>query len=363
MKLKKILTKGFILLFLAVVPIGLFVRIMDPYQFFKSDTVFLEQERFQIPGLARNQVFDTAIIGTSMIENFVDLEVSKVLDANAIKLPINASYITEQGMVLDMAVKHNRVHHIIWNIDYRCINIPYGEFYKKEIEFPKYMYDEQGYNDLRYIINHSNLFLSIKKLNYRFRGHDRFDEFRTNLSTLNSWYNWQEFGEKLLIDDYLNMSSGKRKLSDNLRLDIQMREIEKVIDREIIDRIEKNKDIRFSLTFPPKSILWFRLLEDRGILKDKEYAQLYLLKKVSTLPNVDVYNFQNIYDITENFNIYHDLNHYDKSGNDFMINSIKNKKHITNENKYREEMTDLRKHISSDRVNLFLNKNKSRSLK
>ena len=69
MNLNKILIKGILILILAVVPIGFFVISMDPYQFFKSDDLFIEQERFQIPGLARNQMFDTAIIGTSMIEN------------------------------------------------------------------------------------------------------------------------------------------------------------------------------------------------------------------------------------------------------------------------------------------------------
>lgn len=356
MDLKKILIKGFIILFISVVPISFFVVAMDPYQFFKSDSVFIEQERFQIPGLARNQVFDTAVIGTSMIENFVDSEVSDTLSVDAIKLPLNASYVTEQGMIIDMAVSNNDLKNIIWNIDYRCIDIDYGEFYEKEIEFPKYMYDELIYNDWRYVINHSNLFLSMKKLLYEDKKSDRFNEFKTDLDSLNSWYSWQGFGEKLLIEDYSKMKSGEKDLNDNLKLESNRAEIKKVIDKEIVERIANYDDIHFSLTFPPKSILWFRLLDEKGILDDKEFAQLYLLEKVNDLENVDVYNFQNAYDITENFEIYHDLNHYNKSGNDYMLKSIKDKNHITDKVNYKSEMKDLKSHIYSPKVNDFLNK-------
>ncbi len=356
MNLNKILIKGILILILAVVPIGFFVISMDPYQFFKSDDLFIEQERFQIPGLARNQMFDTAIIGTSMIENFVDSEVSENLGVDAIKLPLNASFVTEQGMVVDMATAHNDMKHIIWNIDYRCIDIYYGELYEKEIKFPKYMYDELRYNDWRYIVNHSNLFLSIKKLFYEKNEKDHFNEFKTDLNNLNSWYYWQEFSEQLLIEDYTKLKSGERKLSDKLNTEIDLNEIKKVIDIEIVDRIKEYSDINFSLIFPPKSILWFRLLDEKGLLKDKERAQLYLLEQLENLDNVEVYNFQNIYEITEDFDIYHDLNHYNKSGNDYMIRSIKEKNHITSPTQYKKQMEDLKSHMYSEKIDHWLKK-------
>lgn len=349
MNFNKILLKGIIILILSVLPISLFVIKMDPYQFFNKDDVYLSQERFQIPGLARNQTYDTAIIGTSMIENFVDSEISKQLNLDVIKLPINASYVTEQGMVIDMAIKHNDIQNIIWNIDYRSLDIDYGEVYEKEIDFPKYMYDEKIYNDWRYIVNHSNLFLSIKKLIYKNNDLDKYNEFKDDLNTLNTWYNWQDFSKKRLLEDYKELKSGKRDLGAKLNFN-DTSTIEKIIDKELIYRFEKHKDINFILTFPPKSILWFRLLDEKGLLDNKEHAQLYLLKRVENLENVTIYNFQNSYEITENFDIFHDINHYDKSGNDLMMESIKNKTHQTDQIKYKEEMKDLRNHIYSDKV-------------
>lgn len=346
MNLKKILLKGFIILVLAVVPLSLFVIKMDPYQFFKSDYTYLSQERFQIPGLTKNKDYEATIIGTSMIENFVDSEVSKELGKTTIKLPINASYVTEQGLVVDMAIKYNNPSDIIWNIDYRCLDIDLGEFYEKEIEFPKYMYDELAYNDWRYIINHSNLFLSMKKVLFKEKEYDKFSEFKTDLDTLNTWYWWQEFNRERLFEDYQKLKSGERDLGDKLNFNT-LSQIKEVIDKELVSRFKENNNTKFILTFPPKSILWFKLLDEKGLLENKEQAQLYLLEQVKDLENVEVYNFQNVYDITENFDIYHDINHYDKTGNDYMIKSIKKKNHKTDEVKYLEEMIDLRNHINA----------------
>lgn len=356
MNLKKILLKGFIILFLSIVPISLFVVKMDPYQFFEKDDIYLGRERYQIPGLARNQDYNTAIVGTSMIENFVDSEVSQKLNTDAIKLPISASYVTEQGLIIDMAMNHNSPENIIWNIDYRCLDIEDGEFYEKEIEFPKYLYDEKIYNDFRYIINHSNLFLSMQKFNYEKSGKNQFNEFKDDLNHLNTWYDWQEFNKKILLEDYTKLKSGERELGDKLNFN-DISQIEEIIDSEIISRLEKYSNTEFTLTFPPKSILWFRLLDEKGLLDNKDQAQLYLLNKVKDLENVTVYNFQNIYEITENFDIYHDLSHYDKSGNDYIIDSIKNKIHQTDQIKFLDEIKDLREHIYSDKVENKLNSN------
>ena len=353
MNLNKILLKGTIIFLLSVFPISLFMIKMDPYQFFNKDDLYLSQERFQIPGIARNQTYNTAIIGTSMIENFIDSEVSKQLSTDAIKLPINASYATEQGMVIDMAIKHNNVETIIWNIDYRCLDIEYGETYEKKIEFPTYMYDEKSYNDWKYIVNHSNLFLSIRKLIYETNNVDKYNEFKTDLNTLNTWYKWQDFSKKNILDDYKQLKSGIRDFDDKLNFN-DISEIEKVIDKELIERFDKYKHINFVLTFPPKSILWFRLLDEKELLNNKEHAQLYLLKRIEKLENVTVYNFQNVYQITENPDIYHDVSHYNKSGNDFMLDSIKDKTHQTNSVKYEKQMKDLRNHIYSDKVENML---------
>ena len=53
--------------------------------------------------MARHEEYDTVILGTSMIENFSERYASQKLNANVIRLPINASYITEQKYVLDIA--------------------------------------------------------------------------------------------------------------------------------------------------------------------------------------------------------------------------------------------------------------------
>ena len=69
---------------------------------------------------------------------------------------LNASYITEQIKVLDIVKKYKDVNTILWAIDYRTVDINFGDVYEKNVTFPDYMYDENPINDWRYIINHNN---------------------------------------------------------------------------------------------------------------------------------------------------------------------------------------------------------------
>ena len=54
------------------------------------------------------------------------------------------------------------------------------------------------------------------------------------------------------------------------------------------------------------------------------------------LPNVEIYNFQNQYQFTENLDIYLDITHYNNTANKFMIDAISEKKLITDSELFRE---------------------------
>src|SRR5690554_2257379 len=85
------LAKGLIILMLALLP-GVFVVLkFDPYLFLGTQPkpyIYIHNERFQIPGMARHEDYDLAVLGTSMIENFSDSYLSEKFNANALRLPI-----------------------------------------------------------------------------------------------------------------------------------------------------------------------------------------------------------------------------------------------------------------------------------
>lgn len=345
--------KGIIVLILALMP-GVFMVVkFDPYLFLGTQPkpyIYIPNERFQIPGMARHEEYDTVILGTSMIENFSERYASQKLNANVIRLPINASYITEQKYVLDIAQKYRDIKTVLWAVDYRTVDINHGEIYSKNnVVFPKYMYDENPINDWRYIIDHNNFFWALKQFRMRKTGINPFDYMKTDREILNTW-NWKTFSRELITKDYKDLYEGRKSVYDKIN-NLPVEIVKEVIDKDLIESIRKYPDTDFVLFFAPKSILWFKLLDQMGILEKKLEVLTYIVDEASKLPNVEIYNFQNQYQFTENLDIYLDITHYNNTANKFMIDAISEKKLITDSELFRKDNEELIERVRSDEIN------------
>lgn len=354
-KLKEVtlfLVKGLIVLILALLP-GVFVMLkFDPYLFLglqPKPYIYIQNERFQIPGMARHEDYDIAVLGTSMIENFSDSYLSERFGGTALRLPINASYITEQIKVLDIAKKYKDVKTVLWAIDYRTVDINEGDVYLKNVKFPDYMYDEKPLNDWKYIVNHNNFYWALKQYQMRKTSINPFNYMVTDREKLNTW-TWKGTNRALIIQDYKDIYEGKKSLYDkinNLPIDV----VKNTIDQTLIKTIEKYPDTEFKLFFAPKSILWFKLMDQRGILEKKLEILTYVVDKASVYSNVEVYNFQNVFELIENLDLYLDITHFNKTGNYYMADSMAEKKHIADPESFRKECAELLARVRSDEIN------------
>lgn len=346
------LIKGLIVLVLALLPGVLVVVKFDPYLFLGTQPkprIYVPIERFQIPGLARHEDYDTAVLGTSMIENFSDRYLSEKLDAHVMRLPINASYITEQIAVLDTVKEHNDAKTIIWAIDYRTVDIEVGDIYTlNNTKFPEYMYDQTILNDWKYIVNHNNFYMALKQFRMRKTGVNPFDYFVTKTETLNTW-NWRSFNANLINQDYKDLYTGKKNLYDKIN-NLPLETAKNTIDQTLIKAIKNHPDTQFKLLYAPKGILWYKLLDQEGILEKKLDTLTYIVDKASELPNVEIYNFQNVFELTEDLNIYHDITHFSNKGNYYMADAIAEKRHITTPDSFRKDCEELLLRVRSEEI-------------
>ncbi len=343
--------KGLIVLLGAIVPLSVFQYRVDPYSYFRlqdDGQIYVPIERYQIPGLARNENYDTVILGSSMIENFSEKYVSEKLGVKAIKLPINASYVTEQRMVLDMAEKYHEVKNVLWVVDYRTVDIHYGDVYEKEVAFPFYMYDENPLNDWKYLLNQNNFFLSLKQLYMRKTGVNLHDYYVYDRETLNTW-NWKRFSKDLIAEDYRELYYGRRDLYLKIN-NLDEEAARETIDKTVLDAAAQYPDTQFYLVLPPKPILWYKLLDQKGILEKKLSIQQYLTSKAESYPNVKVYNFQNSYEITENLDLYLDITHYSQVGNKYMADAISEGRNQVDAASFQSEAQELLAYVRSPKI-------------
>ena len=147
-----------------------FILILDPYQNVPFSPHFdrapvATNQRFSYPSIARNDAFDSAIIGTST---------SRLLDPRAIgtrsggrfaNLAMNSATTYEQRRMLELFLRHHpNARYIVLGIDETwCGRDSEADKYTFRA-FPEWMYDEVAWNDLFYLFNDKALEDAVRML-------------------------------------------------------------------------------------------------------------------------------------------------------------------------------------------------------
>ncbi|TCL00060.1 hypothetical protein EDC19_0041 [Natranaerovirga hydrolytica] len=319
MDVKNLFMKLIVLLVLATAPFMMFNYIVDPYQYFRQPTIYevgyFNNQRFQNPGLARNYTYDSVIIGTSMTENYDYAYVSQELEGEYIKLSISGSSAREQNLILNVAIENNKgLKEVIWGIDYGALQGDYDRVENEQFDFPYYLYDNNRMSDLRYLINKNTLLDSIKVLRQ-----DETNRTR-NLNDLNVWGNRFTYGKDEVLTSYKNLLEAPINWEE-----YSYEYLEKSFNENVLNVIKDNEDINFILYFPPYSIYHFKLFSEKGVLEEFLRFKTYMVEQCNVLGNVEVYDFQDIKEITTDLTHYKDTSHHSPEINKVIINDIKQK--------------------------------------
>jgi hypothetical protein len=338
---------------------------VDPLQYYRykdEKNVYWSEQRWQLPGLAKNYKFNTFILGTSMTENFVPSEVDDIFpNAKTIKLSIAGSSIYEQNHVAQIAFKHNKIKNVIWGIDYTALS---KEDYVKE-EFPSFLYDNNSFNDIKYLLNSTTTKYSFISLLYNIS--PKLAQISSALvsfndipqSDLDSLYYWGDlytYSKESVIDNYYSRLKDDRNNKNHLINIYNIKKLQRNIDENILPIVQDNPETQFYLYYPPYSILMHkRFYEvDPSLVDNIIQSREYLYSKLSMYPNVKLYDFTVDKEITFNLNNYKDTMHHSPSINKYILKSIDNNRFLlTDENidKVQQEFKDQLKEYSMDQVN------------
>ncbi|NLL96572.1 MAG: hypothetical protein GX227_05625, partial [Clostridiaceae bacterium] len=163
-------------------------------------------------------------------------------------------------------------------------------------------------------------------------------------------WTWKGTNKALIVQDYKELYEGRKSLYDKIN-NLPIEVTKNTVDQALIKAIERHPDIEFKLFYAPKSILWFKLLDQRDILEKKLEALTYVVDKVSAYPNVEIYNFQNVFELTENLDLYLDITHFNKTGNYYMADAMAEKRHLTDPDSFRKDCAELLSRVRSDEIN------------
>lgn len=294
--------------------IALFVWYVDPYQQYRADDVYIGTQRLEIPGIARHHEYDAVILGSSMCMNHYPRQIDSLFGWHTYNFTFMGANSNDYKEALPMIISQHKVRHIIWGLDI-------FSFTKNGNLIESYLYDDNRWNDIAYLLNYTSVKNCFYKLFrplpvddlYHFSSPANEEAFKKAYASAKKEY----FSEDRY--DYDAMC----ELFDN---DINTPPLYKEVDDVII-------------YFPPYSIGEFLLLRDCGYLDTYIKFKKYIIEQFLKLDNVRIYDFQ-VDDWIMNLDEYMDLRHHSHKYNRRIIECIYNNQYRLNDN-YLEQIDEF----------------------
>ncbi|CAG0966200.1 hypothetical protein BURK2_01013 [Burkholderiales bacterium] len=287
---------------------GLANFIVDPLQVFRRASFFAphfsENQRYQIPGLARHYAAPIVVLGTSHMENASPKEIAAAFGEPGVKLAIAGSSLTEQELALRLVLATGKVKRVFWGLDYAAL--AWGDRLVEEWgEFPIYLYEP----DLRLV---SRYLLSLQTLQDARKALTQAPA--RGLEELNVWWPQATFSAERVQAAW---AAQEWRWTPELRAKSAEQTVwpqfAATLQRRVFETIGQHPTVRFDLVLPPYSILGYA---NDFRINDEWFFQRMLLRAAlrefaARQPNVRLWDFQTDLGLVTDFARYKDLDHFD----------------------------------------------------
>lgn len=322
---KWLITFGLIIILGLGATAGL-VIVVDPFfQYHKPLEGFpyiVDNQVNMNPGLAKNMDYDSILLGSSMTVSFNTDWFEEICGLKTQKLSYNGAYPKDQSNIMEIVfdTKKDSVRRVFLGIDELNYS---GDVNQTKFEIPEYLYDNNYFNDVKYLFNKDVI------LDYILRAAaDPKDKSDWNM-IYKPW--WQdEHYQKAIVLMYYEPAPIADSAPDT---QVFIERIGKNLDTNILPYIEEHPETTFTIFYPPYSILYWN-----NICRGKELETViekyrYMTERLLEYENVEVFFFQNIEEIICDLNNYADYTHYHGRICRYMVECFESKEHqVTMEN-------------------------------
>ena len=344
--MKKFCMEFGITLAVCLIIISLFNWYVDPfYHYHKplgSLKTYLYNQVYQTPGVAEHFTYDSAIVGSSMTENF-RASWYEDMGYHTVKMSYSGAHTSDLNIILNKVyASHNDVKFIIMDLnDFQLTTDADLQF----AEQPQYLYEDNWWDDTLYLWNNDVFWSSMGNVLACMTDH---------CTDIDDFYTWE---------DPSLFSKGKvmetcREYMDSIKLQIQNKTLEKYDGLQeyeycadnmenLTSVIESHPETQFYFFYPPYSILYWeeQVLTGRldTILSVYQLSMETLLK----YDNVRVFYFQDETQIIENLDGYRDTCHFTPAVNKYIFECMRDGEKEINVSNLRQHLESMRK-IAAD---------------
>lgn len=284
----------------------------------------------QNPGMAKNMDYDSVILGSSMTVNFNTNWFAELFGLNTLKLSYSGAFPKDQANIMDIIFDSgHEVDAVFLGIDVITYS---GGVEETKYPIPEYLYDDNVWNDIAYVLNKDVL------LQYILR--PLADPDKTDLATVYaSWWTEDYYNKQWVMHNY----TSPEPVAEEADPESYVKNVKANLDANICPYIESNPDTEFYIFYPPYSILFWNdvLQENHMEATMREYE--YITKRLLAYDNVRVFFFPDQEWIICDLDNYADYSHYHPDINRYMTECFANGECEVTEENLMEELGEMRK--------------------
>lgn len=338
MNIKKWIVRLFVSIFAILFLMALVVYAYDPYCYYRipDDRLIVNNYRFLNAGIARNADYDTAILGSSMTQNFNMDSFRSKLGMNPVKLTVGGMSVEGMELTYNLVADVGKAKNI-----FVCIDLPSLNKDADALEtYATYLYNVSPYDDYKYLLGYET-WTRLLPLNIVFNAVDALGVqipsayVCENIDNIGEWHTGTVYDGEKIKNDYINNQSN-----------VSAPNTEGVYERmqanadRIINITCSNSTQNVTLFFPPYSALYWADTMRKGVFDEYMSVKKYIVNQVEDMPHVTVYDFQPMESIADLDN-YKDTTHYCADINEKMVDCFSEGHHLVDNENITDSIANL----------------------
>ncbi len=325
-------------LLLALVLAGLcamaaLVAYVDPFFHYHAPLAdfpyIVDNQLSQNPGMARNMTYNACIIGSSMTVNFDTDDFKDICGFDTLKLSYSGAYPKDDSNILEIIYDEGSLSRKTNGMDavFFAMDIPVMAADTDTVKYPRpeYLYDDNIFNDVKYLLNKDVLFQYIFRPIVQGKGSDLSEIYF-------SWWTPEYYNIQWVMHTY----EEPEKVDEEMAADTLIPATQENLDVNILPYVEAHPETEFYFFFPPYSILYWHNVMQENTLEATFTQYQYVADRLLDYDNVHLFYFQDMDEVTD-LNNYADYSHYKPEINKYMVECFKKGDH---EIKSTKEMED-----------------------
>ncbi|WP_029904133.1 hypothetical protein [Prevotella sp. 10(H)] len=332
--------------------IGLSCYIIDPFLQFRvrPEAHYILNPRFVNGGLAKNYEYNTALIGSSMLQSFDVATMRKAYDGmKPVKLSSGGMNLAEMKLLYSL-LNEKTTKNIILNID-----MPFFNQEGVVSRYPRYLYEDGILNKMKYMFGYESLIQYLPadlglELYFKLKDNDVPAEYRmkTDIDQIGTESYAKTYSAEFVKNFYL---------AGNSVLYQHTQDIEGRMNRSMNNFIEdlelyKHKDVNYTFMFPSYSALYWYHTQRNNYYEYFLGFSAKFTRAMEKYENVRIISFMDIPEIND-LNYYGDVTHFSPELADKIMRNIYNPEYEINAS----NVDSMMQRVDS-LVNVFIEENK-----